>query len=184
MNSHRHLCNSIPLIVFNSWIFINWLLLSLASSPQYLQMQGKFFNHETGTPITNGPWGSIMLLLFLCHSHHLLTQALYRVKENQREKDLVVTRTRVFELSKRKFKEVRLLYLPIPNFPRFQHGVGLKIYEHAKFGWHKVIGSPALCWFVRSLKQLKAHESTHGTITFLTLLVMTLNKCFQKPVFD
>lgn len=28
MNSHCHLCNSIPLIVFNSWIFINWLLTS------------------------------------------------------------------------------------------------------------------------------------------------------------
>lgn len=92
-----------------------------------------------------GHGAPLCFLLFLCHSHHLLTQALYRVKENQREKDLV-TRTRVFELSKRKFKEVRLLYLPIPNFPRFQHGVGLlKIYEHAKFGWHKVIGSPALC---------------------------------------
>jgi hypothetical protein len=28
MNSHCHLCNSIPLIVFNFWIFINWLLIS------------------------------------------------------------------------------------------------------------------------------------------------------------
>lgn len=40
--------------------------------------------------------------------------------------------------------------------------------------WARIILDTPWILTVRSLKQLKAHESTHRTITFLILLVMTL----------